>query len=154
MFLLLSLQAMTPPPIIVSSSVPRVSAARASAETLTVDVDATAGSEVLWRGSLRVGSSSRSASFNRTTMQAPRPDCDTAKYDEGVRDSFNLSLNRYPRGDGPIRTTVQVSWDRPSGCSGDRVQRSVQLSGALDLQPGQPVTIEGDAGLRIRFTLR
>lgn len=154
-FLFLQAITPTPPPVIHRSTMiaPAISVP-SEGEAITVEVDATAGGEILWRGSPRVDLGGGSASFNRTVTQAPEPGCKATRYERGVQNSFSLNLNRFRRDNISTPTSVQVSWVRPTGCQGDLAQRTVQLSGSYDLARGRSVTIEGDAGLKVRLTVR
>jgi hypothetical protein len=122
----------------------------------TIDVDASAAGNTLWRGSLRVGAPS-GASFQRTLTEAPPEGCATGgelSY-PGVRDSFRVQLNASSRDDETPRQSFTVEWQRPSDqCTSGVTTRTVQLSGSLQLKPGQSVTVEGDAGLTLRFSRR
>lgn len=120
-----------------------------------IDVDASANGKTLWHGSLRVGAPT-GASFQRTLTEAPPEDCaigETAY--PGIRDSFRVQLNSYSRDDETPKQSFSVEWQRPSDqCASGVTTKTVQLSGTLQLKPGQSTTVEGDAGLVLKFTRR
>jgi hypothetical protein len=121
-----------------------------------IDVDASAGGKTLWRGSLRLGAPG-GANFQRTLTEAPPEGCATGGEPaySGVRDSFRVQLNASSRDDEKPRQSFTVEWQRPADqCVGGVTTRTVQLSGSLQLKPGQSATVEGDAGLTLRFSRR
>lgn len=120
-----------------------------------IDVDASANGKTLWRGSLRMGAPN-GATFQRTLTEAPPDGCAISEtVYPGVRDSFRVQLGAHSREDDTPRQSYSVEWQRPSDeCASGVTAKTVQLSGMLQLKPGQSVTVEGDAALVLRFTRR
>jgi hypothetical protein len=120
-----------------------------------IDVDASANGKTLWRGSLRMGAPS-GANFQRTLTEAPPEGCPISEtVYSGARDSFRVQLGDQSRAEEAPRQSFNVEWQRPSDqCTSGITAKTVQLSGTLQLKPGQSVTVEGDAGLALRFTRR
>jgi hypothetical protein len=125
----------------------------AAAGPMTVDVDVTTGGRSLWHGSLRLEPGT-AANYNTSTSQAVPSTCAAPEEDDRrtLRHSLQLSLNLLDRRtDGRVR--FSVNWSRPGEeCSPNRLDKSVQLSGVIQLPVGKPVSVEGDGGLRIQFT--
>jgi hypothetical protein len=122
-----------------------------------IEVDASAEGKTLWRGSLRIGAPG-GATFQRSLTEAAPEGCATsgeAAY-SGIRDSFRVQLSAgYSREEEGPRQNFTVEWHRPSDqCANGVTTRTVQLSGTLQLKPGESVTVDGDAGLKMRFSRR
>lgn len=126
-------------------------------ERFTVDVEVSAGTEVLWKGSLRL-SSGQPASFRREVSEAPAAQCEAGAY--GTRpDQSSVNLTMVPsRWSGRENSVdVKLRWGRPTpdACAtpGSSV-RTVELNQSVQLQPGQWVTVSGDAGLVLKIRRR
>ena len=121
---------------------------------LAVRVSSPAG--VLWQGSLRVAQN-QSANYSQNLNQAgPRACPSSSSYDQSERSS--VSFNVYVQNSNEFGPTYRfdASWQRPTedaGC-GERGTRTVQISKALMLDPGESGTVEGDAGLNVEVTRR
>jgi hypothetical protein len=121
----------------------------------TVAVEVSAGGQSLWSGTLRVGYP-MGASVERSLTQALPVDCvvdENAGYRAG-RNSFRLGLNNPQFPDRQVRMSFNVSWQRPAEtCADAQFTRSVELSGSIQLDDGESVTVQGDAGLVAKFRL-
>jgi hypothetical protein len=148
-----------PPFIVTAGSAGRYSAAPpagASPGPYIVEVDASAGGRPLWHGNLRI-SERTGASFQRTLSEAPPETCaaSSGMSYPGFRDSFSVNINPSSEERGIQRQNVRVEWQRPSeDCAGGSIQRTVQVSGIVQLIPGKPATVQGDGGLVVRLTRR
>lgn len=153
-----------PPPITPAPAAPRIVTTVLPSSRWTqgrplpryvIEVDASANGKTLWRGSLRMGAPA-GASFQRTLTEAPPEGCATGDTDHsGIRDSFRVQLNARSRNEDAPQQNFSVEWQRPSDqCANGLVAKSVELTGTLQLKPGQSITVEGDAGLVVRFTRR
>ena len=68
---------------------------------------------------------------------------------------INIDLNQFGTGGDPARTSVNVRWIRPAGegCAGLGT-RTVELRQAVNLPPGETVTLSGDGGLVVELRRR
>lgn len=121
----------------------------------TVAVEVSAGGQSLWSGTLRVGYP-MGASVERSLTQALPVDCvvdENGGYRAG-RNSFRLGLNNPQFPDKQVRMSFNVSWQRPAEtCADAQFTRSVELSGSIQLEDGESVTVQGDGGLVAKFRL-
>ena len=144
-------------PRIVAVRTDRIVAAPSASETqideLAVRVSSPAG--VLWQGNLRVAQN-QGASYSQNFSQASPISCPpNSPYDRSERSSISFNVYVQNNGFGSIYR-VDSSWQRPieeAGC-GERGTRTVQVSKALALDPGESGVVEGDAGLRVEVTRR
>ncbi len=127
--------------------------ARATPEIIAVRVEA-AGA-VLWDGTLRIAPN-QAASYQQHLNQASAFQCppDTP-HDRSERRQLtvNIYANQTPQQGRSYR--VDASWQRPipqQACL-EGGTRTVQITQAVSLMPGESKTIEGDAGLRVQLTL-
>ena len=143
------------PPIVVAPPAPPappfVRSTSSRVAPIPVRIRVTAGSQVLFSDTLRVGGFS-GASYQQSRNEAPETQCGTERYYGGsMRESLNVNLNqREETTAGPL-LSVSVSWTRPSrtiGCGGEGT-RQVQLTQSVPLAPGQSVTLQGDGGLTV-----
>ncbi len=121
-------------------------------ETIAVRISSPQG--VLWQGNLRVGAN-QGASYSQNLSQAAPDQCPSGSpYDRSERSSisFNLYVQNY--GNATPSYRFDASWARPvlSADCGKSGTRTVQISQAVVLQPGQTTMTEGDAGLRVELT--
>ena len=121
-------------------------------ETVAVRISSAQG--VLWQGTLRVGAH-QGASYSQNLSQASPDQCPPGSpYDRSERSSisFNLYVQNY--GNATPSYRFDASWARPvlSADCGESGTRTVQVSQAVVLQPGQTTVTDGDAGLRVELT--
>ena len=155
-FLLAVTQAVTSPPIVVPSrpSPPPaiVSPGRQPVAPTTLELRVTAGPQLLWEGSLRVGVTG--GVYRQDLTQAPAVPCPPASPDNlRTRSGFVVAVAslRFRRPSNQYQVTV--NWSRPSevaNCTNFGA-RSVELNQTISLDPGQEVALEGDAGLVVRI---
>jgi len=125
------------------------SAAAADIDTLGVRISSPQG--VLWQGSLRVSQNS-GANYSQNSSQASPSACPpNSPYDRSERN--NINFNVYVNNSGELGRIYRVdaSWQRAaedSGCT-ERGTRTVSVTKALTLAPGETGVVEGDAGLRV-----
>ncbi len=56
--------------------------------------------------------------------------------------------------DKQVRMSFNVSWQRPAEtCADAQFTRSVELSGSIQMDDGESVTVQGDGGLVAKFRL-
>ena len=123
-------------------------------DELAVQISSPAGT--LWQGNLRVAQN-QGASYSQSLSQASPTICPpNSPYDRSERSSINFNVYVQNSGEfGPIYR-IDASWQRPideAGCA-ERGTRTVQVSKALSLAPGESGSVEGDAGLRVDVTRR
>jgi hypothetical protein len=121
---------------------------------LAVRISSPAG--LLWQGNLRVAQN-QSANYSQNFNQASPIICSNpSPYDRSERSSINFNVYVQNNGEyGPLYR-FDASWQRPTeetGC-GERGTRTVQVSKALGLDPGESGVVEGDAGLKVEVTRR
>ena len=151
-------QLMPAPPVVITTRMAPLAVAQPM-RTRLAEIEVTAGRQMLWTGSLRIGRNG-SSSFSRNQTEAVPDECqpaDPSNASGSVRSSLSVNLSSY-RAD---RSTVQVEWTRPAAScdpSADDGEgtgtRTVQLNQQVDLSTGRLVTVTGDAGLVIRLTAR
>ena len=126
----------------------------AQIDELAVRISSPAG--VLWQGNLRVAQN-QGASYSQNFSQASATVCPpNSSYDRSERSSINFNIYVQNTGEyGPIYR-MDASWQRPSedaGCA-ERGTRTVSVTKALRLAPGESGMVDGDAGLRVEVTRR
>jgi hypothetical protein len=153
--LLLAAQATEPrsPPVITAPPAPMlVSPAREPIAPSQLDVRVTAGRELLWEGSLRVGVTG--GTYRQDLTQAPEEPCLSGSPNGlQLRSGFVVSITRLRYGRPSNQHQLTVNWSRPSdseSCTNNGA-RTVELRQTINLDPGQEVTLEGDAGLSVRI---
>lgn len=129
-----------------------VAAAEGQIEAIAVRVSSPEG--VLWQGTLRVGQN-QGGSYSQSFSQASADNCPpNSSYDRSERSSLNFNVYVQNYGQGRPGYRVDASWGRPikvANC-GESGTRTVQINQGVFLDPGETVTIEGDAGLRVELT--
>ena len=127
---------------------------QAAVDELFVRLSSPAG--VLWQGNLRV-SQNQGASYSQNFSQASLTACPlNTAYDRSERSSISFNVYSQNNGDYGQIYRVDASWQRPTeetGCA-ERGSRTVQVTKALRLEPGQSGTIQGDAGLKVEVSRR
>jgi hypothetical protein len=120
-------------------------------ENIVIRVSSPEG--MLWEGTLRVGPN-QGASYQQNFSQAPAQLCPPGSYyDRSERRHLNFSINaQHNQQTGPSYR-IEASWARPveSQACGESGTRTVQISQTVQIVPGEPTVIEGDAGLRVRL---
>ena len=115
-----------------------------------LDIRVTAGTSLLWEGSLRTGRSA--AVYRNDRSEAPAVPCPmNYRPDASVRSSFMVSITRDRGGPHADRHEVSVNWSRPSddrSCDQSGIRR-IELKQTPTIAPGDEVTLSGDAGLRV-----
>ena len=135
----------------VSDRIAAPPAGSAPMQTLGIKVSSPQG--VLWQGTLRVAEN-QSASYSQNMSQASTLICPPGSpYDRSERTSVSFNVYTQSYGQGRPNYRIDVSWARPivdANC-GESGTRTVQINQSVMLDPGQTVTIEGDAGLRVEL---
>jgi hypothetical protein len=127
-------------------------ASEAQIDELSIRISSPAG--VLWQGNVRVAQN-QGASYSQNFSQASPTACPVNSYDRSERSSINFNVYVQNNGYG-MTYRLDASWQRPSedsGC-GERGTRTVSVTKALALDPGETGVVEGDAGLRVEVTRR
>ena len=109
---------------------------------------------VLWQGNLRVSQNS-GANYSQNFSQASPTTCPpNSPYDRSERSSINFNVYVNNNGEYGRIYRIDASWQRPSADAdcGERGTRTVSVTKALRLDPGQSGVVEGDAGLRVEIT--
>ena len=121
-------------------------------ENLAIRVTSPQG--VLWQGNVRV-SPNQGASYSQSFSQASPVTCPpNSPYDRTERSSINFNIYANDNGAQGFIYRLDTSWQRPSadaGC-GERGTRTVSVTKAMALEPGETGIAEGDAGLRVEVT--
>lgn len=122
----------------------------------SIEVEARAGDQLLWSGTLMVARG-MGATFRRDLSQASAVQCDQqdGRYRGNRQDSFSVQLSP-AYGDDPNRIGVEVRWSRPGedNCQSGTTKRSIEMSSQLLLPPGGSVEARGDGGLIVRLRRR
>jgi hypothetical protein len=141
------------PPIVRSSRiVSDVRMTDALVPAVPVRVRVTAGGQQLLNDTFRVNRNA-GASYQESRSEAPDTVCPNQRY-YGSQERYSLNFNLNLRDDmsnGRPGINISVRWQRPSSlptCAGEG-SREVQLTQTVPLDPGQSVTIQGDAGLEV-----
>jgi hypothetical protein len=145
-----------PPPVFIAPPTPQAptigSRTREPIVPSRMDVRVTAGRDLLWEGSLRVGLIG--GLYRQDLTQAPAVPCLPGSRDsQQTRSGFVVSINRVPYGNLSNQHQVTINWSRPSetpSCTGSGA-RTVELRETISLDTGEEVTLEGDAGLAVRI---
>jgi len=147
------------PPIMITPSASRriaTSDYRSADPPIRIGVRATAGSRVLLADDFRVDTMI-GANFTQSRSEAPLQQCaGPDQYSRQHSTTFNLRLNVRPNAAGQRLMSVSVSWTRPmegancvtSGTRGASIEQNVTI------EPGKPVVLTGDGGLRVELTPR
>lgn len=124
----------------------------ADVDTLAVRISSPQG--LLWQGSLRVTQNS-GASYSQNWSQASPGACPpSSPYDRSERNNVNFNVYVNNSGEYGRIFRIDASWQRPSSdteCT-ERGTRTVSVTKALALDPGETGIVEGDAGLRVEVT--
>jgi hypothetical protein len=153
------------PPVVLSASpapAPRSVGIRSTTDQqpaeaavpMTVDIAASVGGRTIWQGSLRLKPGA-SGSYSSSLEQAEPAACPArdSRDRRGERSAFRINVSLSNGREGYAR--FDLNWSRPTGdCLPSLLEASVSLSGEIHMDAGKPVTVEGDGGLRVRFTRR
>ena len=148
--------AVSPPPVItpmISPSFPPIDAQ--SGPPVLVDVRVTAGDRTLFADQLRVDGM-MGASFSQNRSEAMARSVPAKRYDRQQSTTFNLRLNSRIGELGTRLMSVSVTWSRPID-NADCVNtgsRSASINQTVTWQPGRPVVLTGDGGLRVELRPR
>jgi hypothetical protein len=139
----------SPPPVVVPSMM------RNAGPPVLIDVRVTAGDRTLFADQLRVDSM-MGASYSQNRSEAMAHSCPGDRYDRQLSSSFTLRLNSRSGELGTRLVSVLVNWSRPvdgADCASTG-SRSVSISQTVTYQPGRPVVLTGDGGLRVELRPR
>lgn len=140
--------AVSPPPMMVPSMV-------LSGPPVVVDVRVTAGDRTLFADQMRVDEM-MGASYSQSRSDAPARPCKTNRYDRQQSTTFNLRLNARSGEAGTRLMSVSVTWSRPiddPDCATSGT-RSASINQTVGWEPGRPLVLTGDGGLRVELRPR
>lgn len=148
--------AVVPPPMIVPAISPPIAPMlRAISPPVVVDVRVTTGNQTLFADQMRVDGL-MGASFSQNRSEAMARTCPADRYDRQQSTMFTLRLNSRNVELGGRLMSVSVTWSRPieSNDCANSGTRSASISQTVAYQPGKPIILTGDGGLRVELRPR
>ena len=121
----------------------------------SIAVEVTGGTQVLWRGSLRIGGNYGNANFSQSKSEfgdacPGQPANPNQSRNSNEQLSFNLNRTNWQQ--NPDGFAVNVNWVRPiTPCDGEGTT-TVGFNRNITLALGQVFEIDGGNGLRVKLT--
>ena len=139
----------TAPPVVITPTAP----AGTPRPIVQFDIRVSGEEGQIWDGGLRVGG--MGGNYRQDLSEAAPELCEPQGSDVVQRRDFSIMV-RPGNYRSPDSYVVSVSWTRPlpgKGC-GRNGTRSVQLQQTVTIQPGETITLRGDAGLIVQMKRR
>ena len=147
-----------PPPIITTAVAPPpmiVPSMPVPSPPVVVDVRVTAGGRILFADEMRVDDM-MGASYSQSRSESPARACKPYRYGRQQSTTFNLRLNARSGEAATRLMSVSVSWSRPiddADCTSSGT-RSASIDQTVAWEPGRPLVLTGDGGLRVELRPR